>query len=362
MMIVKIPEYIQSIEPYKPGKPVEELAREYGIQHAIKLASNENPLGPSPMAVQAISLALSNLHRYPDGRGHDLTVKLSCRLGFSPDHFVLGNGSDDLIGMLTRALLQPGDEAIIPKPSFLMYEIDVRSAGAIPVHVPLRSLAICAKDILERVTSRTRMIFICNPNNPTGTVMSHNDFKSFIEALPLGIVVVVDEAYMEFVRDPDCVNSMEFIHGDRPVVTLRTFSKAYGLAGLRIGYGVMAPELAGILHRIRQPFNASLLAQVGAVAALEDEAFLNKTIQAVHEGLNYLYVELDRIGIRYFPTQANFFLIDAGRNADMVFENMLRKGVIVRSMSSYGYPEYIRVNTGLPEENKRLIQALEQVL
>ena len=362
MMIVKIPEYIQSIEPYKPGKPVEELAREYGIQHAIKLASNENPLGPSPMAVQAISLALSNLHRYPDGRGHDLTGKLSCRLGFSPDHFVLGNGSDDLIGMLTRALLQPGDEAIIPKPSFLMYEIDVRSAGAIPVHVPLRSLAICAKDILERVTSRTRMIFICNPNNPTGTVMSHNDFKSFIEALPLGIVVVVDEAYMEFVRDPDCVNSMEFIHGDRPVVALRTFSKAYGLAGLRIGYGIMAPELAGILHRIRQPFNASLLAQVGAIAALEDEAFLNKTIQAVHEGLNYLYVELDRIGIRYFPTQANFFLIDAGRNADMVFENMLRKGVIVRSMSSYGYPEYIRVNTGLPEENKRLIQALEQVL
>jgi histidinol-phosphate aminotransferase len=362
MMIVKIPEYIQSIEPYKPGKPVEELAREYGIQHAIKLASNENPLGPSPMAVQAISLALSNLHRYPDGRGHDLTANLSCRLGFSPDHFVLGNGSDDLIGMLTRALLQPGDEAIIPKPSFLMYEIDVRSAGAIPVHVPLRSLAICAKDILERVTSRTRMIFICNPNNPTGTVVSHNDFKSFIDALPLGIVVVVDEAYMEFVRDPDCVNSMEFIHGDRPVVALRTFSKAYGLAGLRIGYGVMAPELAGILHRIRQPFNASLLAQVGAVAALEDEAFLNKTIQAVHEGLNYLYVELDRIGVRYFPTQANFFLIDAGRNADTVFENMLRKGVIVRSMSSYGYPEYIRVNTGLPEENKRLIQALEQVL
>lgn len=362
MMIVKIPEYIQSIEPYKPGKPVEELAREYGIQQAIKLASNENPLGPSPMAVQAITLALTNLHRYPDGRGHDLTAKLSCRLGFSPDHFVLGNGSDDLIGMLTRALLQPGDEAIIPKPSFLMYEIDVRSAGAIPIHVPLRSLAICAKDILERVTSRTRMIFICNPNNPTGTVMSRNDFKSFIEALPLDIVVVVDEAYMEFVRDPDCVNSMEFIHRDRPVVALRTFSKAYGLAGLRIGYGVMAPKLAGILHRIRQPFNASLLAQVGAFAALEDEAFLNKTIQAVHEGLNYLYVELDRIGVRYFPTQANFFLIDAGRNAETVFENMLRKGVIVRSMSSYGYPEYIRVNTGLPEENKRLIQALEQVL
>jgi histidinol-phosphate aminotransferase len=362
MMIVKIPEYIQSIEPYKPGKPIDELAREYGIQNAIKLASNENALGPSPMAVQAITLVLSSLHRYPDGRGHDLTVKLSSRLGFSPDHFVLGNGSDDLIGMLTRALLQPGDEAIIPTPSFLMYDIDVRSAGAIPVRVPLRSLAICANDLLEKVTSRTRMIFICNPNNPTGTVMSQNDFEAFLNALPPDIVVVVDEAYMEFVRDPGCVNSMEFIHGDRPVVSLRTFSKAYGLAGLRIGYGVMAPELAGILHRIRQPFNASLLAQAGAVAALEDEAFLIKTVQTVHEGLDYLYAELDRIGVRYFPSEANFFLIDAGQDADMVFENMLKQGVIVRSMSSYGYPEYIRVNTGLAEENKRLVQALEQVL
>lgn len=360
-MIVKIPEYILSIKPYKPGKPIDELAREYGIQHAIKLASNENPLGPSPMAVQAITLALSNLHRYPDGRGHDLTVKLSSRLGFSPDHFVLGNGSDDLIGMLTRALLQPGDEAIIPKPSFLMYDIDVRSVGAIPVHVPLRSLAICTNDLLEKVTSRTRMIFICNPNNPTGTVMSRNDFETFIGALPPDIVVVVDEAYMEFVRDPDCFKSMDYIHGNKPIVALRTFSKAYGLAGLRIGYGVMTPGLAGILHRIRQPFNVSLLAQAGAVAALEDEAFLHKTVQTVHEGLDFLYAELDRVGVRYFPTQANFFLIDAGQDADVVFENMLKKGVIVRSMSSYGYPEYIRVNTGLPEENKRLVQAIEQV-
>lgn len=361
-MIFNIPEYIQSIEAYKPGKPIEELAREHGIERAIKLASNENPLGPSPRAVQAIVLALSGLHRYPDGRGYDLTVKLSGCLGFSPDHFVLGNGSDDLIGMLTRALLQPGDEVIIPTPSFLMYEINVKSAGAIPVHVPLRSLAIHGSDLLERVTSRTRIVFICNPNNPTGTVMSRSDFETFIQALPPGIVVVVDEAYMEFVRDPACVNSLDFIRGDRPIVALRTFSKAYGLAGLRIGYGVMAPELAGILHRIRQPFNASLLAQAGAVAALEDEAFLRKTIQTVHESLDYLYAELDRIGLRYFPTQANFFLIDAGQDADMVFENMLKKGIIVRSMSSYGYPEYIRVNTGLAEENRRLIEALEQVL
>jgi histidinol-phosphate aminotransferase len=361
-MLLNIPEYIQSIEPYKPGKPIEELAREYGIQHAIKLASNENPLGPSPKAVQAIIKALSNLHRYPDGRGHDLTVKLSNRLGVLPDHIVLGNGSDDLIGMLTRALLQPGDEVIIPTPSFLMYEINVQSAGAIPILVPLRSLSICADDLLEKVTSRTRMIFICNPNNPTGTVMSRSIFEMFLKNLQPGVVVVVDEAYIEFVRDPDCAVGLDFIQEDGPVVALRTFSKAYGLAGLRIGYGVMAPELAGILHRIRQPFNASLLAQAGAVAALEDEAFLTKTVQTVHEGLDYLYRELDRLGIRFFSTQANFFLIDTRKNADNVFADMLKKGVIVRSMTSYGYPEYIRVNTGLPEENRRLIQALEQVL
>jgi len=361
-MLIKVPEHILSIEPYKPGKPIEELAREYGIEQAIKLASNENPLGPSPRAVQAIVAAVSHLHRYPDGRGYDLTRKLSDLLGFSPDHIVLGNGSDDLIGMLTRALLEPGDEVLIPTPSFLMYEIDVRSAGAIPVHVPLRDLSICADDLLEKMTPRTRMVFICNPNNPTGTVMFRKVLSRFLEQLHPEIVVVVDEAYMEFVRDPDCASGMEFIREDRPVVALRTFSKAYGLAGLRIGYGVMAPDLAGILHRIRQPFNASLLAQAGALAALDDDPFLQRTVRIVHEGLDYLFAELDRSGIRYFPTQANFFLIDTGRNADNVFDDMLRKGVIVRSMTSYGYPQYIRVNIGLPEENERLMLALKQVL
>lgn len=361
-MTVNIPEYIQSIEPYKPGKPIEELAREHGVQNAIKLASNENPLGPSPMAVKAIEKALTNLHRYPDGRGHDLVVKLSSRFNLSKDHFVLGNGSDDLIGMLTRALLQPGDEAIIPRPSFLMYDICVKSSGAIPVHVPLSFLAIDLSDILEKITPRTRMIFICNPNNPTGTVISRKSFENFLNALPDGILVVIDEAYIEFVRDSDCMNGLEYINRKKPVVALRTFSKAYGLAGLRIGYGVMEPWLAGIIHRIRQPFNASLLAQAGALAALDDDDFLNKTIKLVHEGLDYLYAELDKIGIQYFPTQANFFLIDTRQNADKVFEKMLKAGVIVRSMTSYRYPTYIRVNVGLPEENIRLVDALKLVM
>ncbi len=362
-MTITIPDYIQSITPYKPGKPIEELARELGIHNAVKLASNENPLGPSPKAVEAIASALSNLHRYPDGAGHNLVTRLSDYWKIAPECFVPGNGSDDLIGMLTRALLQPGDEVIVPTPSFLMYEINVRSAGAVPVFVPLRSLAIHLDDLIERITSRTRMLFICNPNNPTGSVISCKNFEAFLQALPSDIVVVVDEAYMEFVRDPDCVRSITYVHGKTPpVVTLRTFSKAYGLAGLRIGYGVMNPELAGVIHRIRQPFNTSLLAQAGAVAALEDENFLNQTVQTVHKGLDYLFEELSKANIQYFPTQSNFFLIDTKKNADSVFNAMLKLGVIVRSMTSYGYPEYIRVNTGLPKENERLIQALKQVL
>jgi len=361
-MRFNIPEYIQKIQPYKPGKPIEELAREHGIQRAVKLASNENPLGPSPKAIQAITLALSGLHRYPDGRGHELVVKLSERFGITPEHFVLGNGSDDLIGMLTRALLQPGDEVIIPTPSFLMYDINVQSVGAVTVPIPLKSMTIPLEDILFNVTPRTRMIFLCNPNNPTGSIISRKNFESFLNKLSADIVVIVDEAYMEFVRDPDCVESAEYVGSDRPIVTLRTFSKAYGLAGLRIGYGIMPPELAGLVHRIRQPFNASLLAQAGAIGALEDEDFLEKTIRTVHDGLDYLYMEFDKIGIRYFPTHANFFLIDVRQNADWVFEAMLKTGVIVRSMSSYGYPTYIRVNTGLPEENRLLVQSLKQVL
>ncbi len=362
-MKLSVPEYIESIDPYKPGKPLEELEREYGIRDSIKLASNENPLGPSPKAVEAIRAGMESLHRYPDGQGYGLVAKLAEKLGVASENVVLGNGSDDIIAMLTRAMLQPGDEAILPQPSFLMYEITVRSAGAVPVFVPLDdSLAIDLDEMLRRVTSRTRMAFLCNPNNPTGTVFSKKQFRAFLAGLPPEVIVVVDEAYIEFVRDRDCARGINYLDADRAVVTLRTFSKAYGLAGLRIGYGVMRETLSKYLHRVRLPFNASSLAQAGAIAALDDEVFLQKTLHLVQEGLKYLFKSLDRLGIRYFPTQSNFFLIDVARNADDVFELMLREGVIVRSMTSYGYPNYIRINVGLPGENERFIRAFEKVL
>jgi histidinol-phosphate aminotransferase len=357
-----VPEYIASLKPYVPGKPIEELEREYGIEGSIKLASNENPLGPSPMAVAAIQEAIAKLHRYPDGSGFYLVQKLAARLGVRPGNLVLGNGSDEIIGMLTRAFLQPGDEAVMPRPSFLMYDILVRSVGASAVYVPLKSLAIDLQGILENMSSATRMIFLTNPNNPTGTAISGSSFKDFLRNIPPAVIVVVDEAYIEFVTDPDCLNGLDYVTAQTAVVTLRTFSKAYGLAGLRIGYGVMAEPVAQILHRVRQPFNTNSLAQIGALAAIDDEAFLQRTLAVTHEGLKFLYDNLDRIGLRYYPTQANFFMIEVNQSADSVFEKLLREGVIVRSMTSYGYPDHIRVNVGLPEENIRFITALEKVL
>ena len=357
-----VPPHILSIDPYVPGKPIEELEREYGISGSIKLASNENPLGPSPKATEAITTALGDLHRYPDGSAFKLTQTLSKHLGVPPEMIVFGNGSDELIGLLCHAFLSTGDRVILPRPSFLIYEIMARSVGAVPVFIPLKSLSIDLDDILEAVTPDTRMVFINNPNNPTGTIIRKDAFEQFLEKLPDSVLVVVDEAYIDFVRDEACAIGTDYLDGPNPVAVLRTFSKAYGLAGLRIGYGVMPKEIRELINRIRMPFNASIPAQVAAGAALEDVEFLRKTLRVIHDGLEYLFDRLNSLGLTCFPTESNFFLIDMKRNADDVFEEMLRRGVIIRSMVSYGFPEYIRVNVGLPEENKRFVEALKEIL
>jgi histidinol-phosphate aminotransferase len=361
-MKFKIPDYILDIAPYVPGKPIEELEREYGISDSIKLASNENPLGPSPKAVEAIGRQIAGLHRYPDGAGHLLLNKLAAKLDVSPHQIVMGNGSDDILGLLSRALLQPGDEAIIPTPSFLMYRIVTQSAGAVPVQIPLREMGVNLTEIQRRVTPRTRLIFICNPNNPTGAMVTQDALKAFLSALPPEVVVVLDEAYIEFVRDPRCAQGLSFLDGDPVVVTLRTFSKIYGLAGLRVGYGVMPQALAQLLNRIRMPFNVNSLAQAAAVAALDDTEFFEKTTALIHDGLDFLFTELEKRGLRCFPTQTNFFLIDMQHDARVVFERFLRQGVIVRAMSAYGFPDYIRINVGLPQENRRFLAALDRVM
>jgi len=361
-MKLSIPDYILSLEPYVAGKPLEELEREYGITNAIKLASNENPLGPSPLAARAIRKAIEKLHRYPNGGSYDLCQRISDRLNLKRENIVLGNGSDDIIAMLGQVLLQPGAEAILPQPAFLFYKIMISSCGAIPVGVPLKSHATDLDGMLDRISPKTRLIFLTNPHNPTGSLIAKKDFDSFIEDLPSNIVVVLDEAYIEFVRDTDYPNSAEYLQSEKTVVGLRTFSKAYGLAGIRIGYGLMPPFLTELLHRVRQPFNVNSLANVAAIAALDDKEFLASTLRLVHDELDFLYAGLDNLGIRYIKSQANFFLIQVGKNADDVFEDLLKLGVIVRSMTSYGYPDCVRVNIGLHAENVRLLESLAKVL
>lgn len=361
-MKLMIPDYIQAIDPYVPGKPIEALEREYGIRDSIKLASNENPLGPCPKALAAIRQSLAALHRYPDGAGHLLIRKIADAHAVAPANVVIGNGSDDIIALLVRALVRPGDRVIVPRPSFLMYDITATAAGAVVDAVRLNGLTMDLDAMAARVTAETRLVFICNPNNPTGTVVTQAAFERFMARLPEDVVVVVDEAYIEFARNPDCLKTGRPSDLERPLVTLRTFSKVYGLAGLRVGYGIMPAVLAEVLNRVRQPFNVNALAQAAAAAALEDREFLRQTVDLVHRGLDAMYDALDRLGLTYFRSEANFFLIDVGQPADTVFESMLRQGVIVRSMRAYGFANYIRINIGLEAENQRFLRALATVL
>jgi histidinol-phosphate aminotransferase len=360
---MKVADYIRGLEAYVPGKPIDELEREYGIRDSVKLASNENPIGPSPKAVEAIARGLTDLHRYPDGYGFRLREKLCQRLGVMAEQIVFGNGSNEIIELLVRAFVTAGDHVVLPAPSFLMYQIIVQAAGARVTKVPLtEDLGLDLTAMAESVSDDTRLVFVNNPNNPTGTIISKNDFEKFLERIPREVMVVLDEAYIEFIRDTDCAFGIDYLRSPHTVVTLRTFSKAYGLAGLRLGYGVMPPEASDFVNRVRQPFNTNSLAQIGALAALDDDVFFQKTVKLVHEGIDFLTEEVAGMGLKCFPSQANFFLIDVQRDAKTVFHAMLSKGVIVRAMNAYGYPNYIRVNAGLPEENRRFLAALKEVI
>jgi len=358
----RLPDYIASIPPYVPGRPIEAVETEYGISGVVKLASNENPLGPSPKALEAIRRASKAVHRYPDGSGTALVVKLAQVFDLPEDRFLLGNGSDEIITLLTRAVLMPGDTAVMPKPAFLMYEIAVRSVGATPVEVPLKDFATDLEAMRNRITASTKMVFLNNPHNPTGSCIHRRDFDRFYEGLPEGILVVMDEAYIEFVRDPGCLNSLTYADAKPPVVILRTFSKAYGLAGLRIGYGILPAPLVEILNRIRAPFNTNSLAQIGAAAALADEDFLKKSVHLVHREIDFLSDAIRGLGLYVLSSQANYVMVNVQQSADAVFQRMLQKGVIVRSMTAYGYPEWIRVSVGLHSENVRFVETLGRCL
>ena len=353
---------VRTIKAYEPGKPLKEVEREYHISHAVKLASNENPFGYSPNVRDAVLAHLDDMNRYPESSAWDLVQGLAGKFGISSENIVVGNGSDDIIALLAHAFLNPGDEALMPLPSFLMYEISVKTAKGEPVMVPLTDFSTNLDGILEHITPKTRMIFITNPFNPTGSTITADEFSAFSDRVPEDVLIIVDEAYIEFVRDDTVYNSLHHPLSDLRIVTLRTFSKAYGLAGFRVGYGVMDKAVAEVLQRIRQPFNVNSLAQAAAVAALDDEAFLKQSIRATHEGLDFLISELSQMNIPCLPTQSNFLMLNLEIDASRVFEQMLTQGVIVRSLKSYGFDTFLRVNTGTQKENKAFIAALKTVL
>lgn len=361
-MKLAIPDHIKHLTPYPPGKPLEELEREYGITGSIKMASNENSLGPSPKAVAAISTALTKLHRYPDGSCYYLGQALAAKLGVRPEQIVFGNGSDEIIALLAAALVMPGDEVISSKPSFLVYPKVAQAQGGINRVVPLNGMHHDLQAILGQITERTRLIFLDNPNNPTGTIFSKEAFQSFLNQVPDHVVTVLDEAYIDFTDPAHRIDVRDYLDDAHPVVGLRTFSKAYGLAGLRVGYGLMSPQIADCLHRVRGPFNVNSLAQVGAIAALEDSEHYEKTLAMTREGISWLTEQLSTLGLNPLPTHTNFFLVDLHRESKEFYQALLRKGVIVRPMSAYALPTFIRITVGTAAENSRLVDAIRDTL
>jgi len=355
-------EHILGIAPYEPGKPIEELERELGIHNAIKLASNENPLPPSDRVQRAILAALNHLNRYPDGSGFYLRQALAKKHGASPDQIVLGNGSNELIELLVRAFLRPGDEAVVPHPSFVVYPMIVQAAGGVRVMVMLKEHRLDLEAMARAITPMTKVVFIANPNNPTATIVTADEVERFMTRVPERTIVVFDEAYIEFALGPDFPETLTYVRQGRKVAVLRTFSKAASLAGLRVGYGVADADAIALMNRIRQPFNVNSLAQAAALAALEDDGHILECVRMIEAGRHFLYDEFKTLGVQYVPARANFILVDVGRSAADIYQKLLHEGVIVRPMTPFGMETALRITVGTPEENRKLVKALRRAL
>jgi histidinol-phosphate aminotransferase len=352
---------VRGLSPYQPGKPLEALEREYGIRNAIKLASNENPLGPGPAALAAARAALSEAGRYPDGSGFALKRALADRLGVEPSQITLGNGSNDVLELVARAFLTPENEVVYSAHAFAVYGLVTQAAGARAVVVPARDWGHDLAAMRASVGPRTRLVFIANPNNPTGTWLGAQELERLVSAMPRHVLVVVDEAYFEYVEETDYPDTVAWIARYPNLITTRTFSKVHGLAGLRVGYGVSHPAVADLLNRVRQPFNVNSAAAAAAEAALSDAAHLARSRDLNRTGLRQLIEGAERLGLSHIPSAGNFVCIEVG-DAATVYEGLLREGVIVRPVANYGMPNHLRVTVGLPDENERFLMALEHVL
>jgi histidinol-phosphate aminotransferase len=352
---------LRDLTAYEPGKPIEETAREWGRSpnEIIKLASNENPLGPSPRAVEAMRAAAAEAHFYPDGGGFALRTALAEKLEVSRESIVLGNGSNEIIEFIGHAFLRPGAEMVTSENAFIAYRLAASLFGARTIEVPDQDYRFDLEAVADAITARTRVIFIANPNNPTGTIVSQEAIDRFMTRVPHDIVVVFDEAYFEYLDNPP--DSLRFVRQEHNVVVLRTFSKIHGLAGARVGYGVGRPELVRLLQKTREPFNINSLAQAGAIAGLADEAHQAAAKRLTSEGRTFLENEFSALGLTFVPSVANFVLLRVG-DGKQVFEALLHHGVIVRALTGYNFPEWVRISVGTPEQNRRCIAALREVL
>jgi len=357
------PAYVRAIAPYQPGKPISELAREFGLDESgiVKLASNENPLGVSPGAMDAIRAALADIARYPDGNGFVLKDALHRRFGVGHAQVVLGNGSNDVLELAARAFLQPGKEAIYAQHAFAVYPLVTLAVGATGITVPARDFGHDLNAMLVAITADTRMVFIANPNNPTGTLLGADELLAFLRVVPPHVLVVLDEAYDEYLPDARKSKAIAWLAEFPNLIVTRTFSKAFGLAGLRVGFALAHPEVADIINRVRQPFNVNSIALAAAAAALEDESFVHRSRELNDAGMTQMTTGFMRLGLEYIPSFGNFVSVRV-EGAAAVYQSLLRKGVIVRPVANYGMPEYLRVSIGLESENARFLKALEQVL
>jgi histidinol-phosphate aminotransferase len=358
-----VPQYIETLKPYVPGKPIEETEREYGIGDVVKLASNENPLGPSPLALAAMREALASVHLYPDDTSFSVVQPLARKLGFPPEQVFVGAGSSEIIELLIRTFILPDDQAVICQGSFILYKVALQGHGRSYVEVPMRpGLGCDLEATAEAITPRTRMVFLANPDNPTGTAVGRAQLDAFLANVPEDVFVVHDEAYYEYCDLPDYPNGLEYARRHPNFIVLRTFAKAYGLAGMRVGYGVMHERLVSYLHRSRRPFHLASAAQVAAAAALEDTEHVRRTVELTRKGLRYLEVELANLGLEVPRSYANFVFADFNRPAQPIYEALLRKGLITRPLAGYGFPNALRISVGLMPQNEKLVAALREIL
>ena len=357
------PAYVRGLARYIPGKSIEDVARDLKLdpKSIVKLASNENPRGPSPAVLEAIAAAAAEVTRYPDGNGFALKAALSERLGVGSSQIVLGNGSNDILELATQAYLRPGDEAVYSQHAFAVYPLATRARGATGIEVPAREFGHDLPQMRAAITPRTRIVFVANPNNPTGTFVAAAELEAFIASIPRDVLVVLDEAYNEYLEPADRCDSVSWISRHPNLVVSRTFSKAYGLAALRIGYGLMHADVADMLNRVRQPFNVNALAQAAALAAFADSDYVDLSRELNRAGLAQLAAGFAALGVASLPSHGNFVLAKVG-DAESVYQRLLAQGVIVRPVANYGLPDWLRISVGLASENERFLGALRSAL